>query len=165
MSDLTFRYARQADTPALVSLIERAYRGEDTAGSWNSEAHLLKGPRSDRTRQMLETALRPAVDRATGPVRPAVRVALGSREYDTIRDSVAAEAAEYTMTPLTDPEFSARQSAKIRSLLRARMEALPYPDFVELLRSAIKEDEWMLYAHGAVLGFGAGLLHLAIFGV
>jgi hypothetical protein len=45
------------------------------------------------------------------------------------------------------------------------MAALPYPDFVELLRSAIKEDEWMLYAHGAVLGFGAGLLHLAIFGV
>jgi hypothetical protein len=116
-------------------------------------------------RQMLETALRPAVDRATGPIRPAVRVALGRREYDTIRDSVAAEAAEYTMTPLTDPEFSARQSAKIRSLLRSRMEALPYPDFVELLRSAIKEDEWMLYAHGALLGFAAGILHLVIFGV
>jgi ribosomal protein S18 acetylase RimI-like enzyme len=47
MSDLSFRYARQADTPALVDLIERAYRGEDTAGSWNSEAHLLKGPRTN----------------------------------------------------------------------------------------------------------------------
>ena len=45
------------------------------------------------------------------------------------------------------------------------MRELPNRDFVELLRSAIKEDEWMLYAHGAVLGFGAGLLHLAIFGV
>ena len=138
---------------------------EDIVTLENLGDHLLKGPRSDRTRQMLETALRPAVDRATGPIRPAVRVALGSREYDSIRDSVAAEAAEYTMTPLTDPEFSARQSAKIRTLLRSRMEALPYPDFVELLRSAIKEDEWMLYAHGAVLGFGAGVLHLVIFGV
>jgi hypothetical protein len=53
----------------------------------------------------------------------------------------------------------------MRELLARRMRDLPYPDFVELLRSAIKEDEWMLYAHGAVLGFGAGLLHLAIFGV
>ena len=53
----------------------------------------------------------------------------------------------------------------MRELLAGRMRELPYPDFVELLRSAIKEDEWMLYAHGAVLGFGAGLLHLAIFGV
>jgi len=46
MADPTFRYARQADTPALVALIERAYRGEDDAGGWNSEAHLLKGPRT-----------------------------------------------------------------------------------------------------------------------
>ena len=41
-----FRYAVQADAPALVALIERAYRGPETAGSWMSEAHLLKGPRT-----------------------------------------------------------------------------------------------------------------------
>jgi uncharacterized membrane protein YheB (UPF0754 family) len=138
---------------------------DDIVTLGNIGEHMLNGPRADRTRLMLETALRPAVDRATGPLRPAVRVALGTRQYDTIRDSVAAEAADYTMTPFTDPEFSAHQSAKIKTLLRARMKDLPYPDFVELLRSAIREDEWMLYAHGAVLGFGAGLLHLAIFGV
>ena len=39
------------------------------------------------------------------------------------------------------------------------------PDFAEMLRSAMREDEWLLLLHGAVLGFGAGLLHLAIFGV
>ena len=42
----SFRYARQADIPAIVGLIERAYRSPDTAGSWVSEAHLLKGPRT-----------------------------------------------------------------------------------------------------------------------
>ncbi|HEY8000586.1 MAG TPA: hypothetical protein VID76_01540 [Solirubrobacterales bacterium] len=138
---------------------------EDIVTLGNIGDHMLYGPRSDRTRQMLETALRPAVDRATGPARPAVRVAMGTREYDAIRDSVAAEAAEYTMTPFQDPEFSRHQASRMRDLLASRMRELPYPDFVELLRSAIKEDEWMLYAHGAVLGFGAGLLHLAIFGV
>lgn len=46
MTDPSFRYARQADAPALVELIERAYRGEETAGTWTSEAHLLKGPRT-----------------------------------------------------------------------------------------------------------------------
>ncbi len=138
---------------------------DDVVTLGNVGDQLLHGPRSDRTRQMLETALRPAVDRATGPARPAVRVAMGTRQYDTIRDSVAVEAVEYTMTPLTDPEFSERQSTRVRSLLEARMREMSYADFVELLRSAIKEDEWMLYAHGAVLGFGAGLVHLAIFGV
>ncbi len=42
----TFRYARQSDVPALVGLIERAYRSADIAGSWTSEAHLLTGPRT-----------------------------------------------------------------------------------------------------------------------
>jgi uncharacterized membrane protein YheB (UPF0754 family) len=125
---------------------------------------LLHGPRADRTRRMLEDALRPAVDRATGPARSAVRIAMGAREYDAIRESVAVEAVEYTLTPLTDPVFNRAQSERIRTLLAARMREMPYQDFVEMLRSAIKEDEWMLYAHGAVLGFGAGLVHLAIFG-
>jgi predicted N-acetyltransferase YhbS len=46
MSDLRFRYARRHDAPALVDLIERAYRNPETAGAWSSEAHLLKGPRT-----------------------------------------------------------------------------------------------------------------------
>ena len=65
---------------------------------------LLEGPRGDRTKQMIETALGPAIDGAMGPARAAVRVAMGTREYDTIRDSVATEAVDYTMTPLTDTE-------------------------------------------------------------
>jgi hypothetical protein len=53
----------------------------------------------------------------------------------------------------------------VRGLIAERMREMPSSDFVEMLRAAIKEDEWMLYAHGAVLGFVAGLIHLAIFGV
>ena len=45
------------------------------------------------------------------------------------------------------------------------MRELPATDFSEMLRSAMREDEWLLVLHGGVLGFAAGLLHLAIFGV
>jgi uncharacterized membrane protein YheB (UPF0754 family) len=126
---------------------------------------LLQGPRADRTRQMIEDALRPAVDRAAGRARLAVRAALGGSRYDTIRESVATEAVEYTMHPLTDPEFNRRQSAAVRTLITERMRELPYPDFTELLRSGMREDEWLLLLHGAVLGFVAGCIHLLIFGV
>jgi uncharacterized membrane protein YheB (UPF0754 family) len=125
---------------------------------------LLHGPRSDRTRTLIQNALRPASDRALGRARGAVRVAMGAREYDAIRESVATEAVEHTMTPLTDVEFNRRQSGAIRSLVAARMRELAPSDFSEMLRSAMREDEWLLYLHGAVLGFGAGLIHLAVFG-
>ena len=138
---------------------------QDIVTMGNIGDELLRGPRADRTRRMIEDALRPAVDRATGPARGAVRVAMGTREYDAIREGVAVEGVDYTMTPMTDPEFSRLQSAKVHALIAARMRELPSEDFSEMLRTAMKEDEWLLVLHGAVLGFGAGLVHLAIFGV
>jgi uncharacterized membrane protein YheB (UPF0754 family) len=136
---------------------------DDIVNLNNIGDELLTGPRADRTRKLIETAMRPAVDRAVGPVKPAVRVAMGTRQYDAIRDSVAVEAVEYTMTPLTDDEFNRRQSTAIRELITARMREMPPRDFSEMLRTAIREDEWLLYLHGAVLGLGAGLLHLVLF--
>ena len=124
---------------------------------------LVDGPRGDRTRQMIAVAMRPAIDKAAGPLRGAVRVAIGGERFDNIRDSVALEAVGMTITPFKDPEFSRRQSQKIQSLVARRTKELPPRDFVEMMRSAIKEDEWMLYAHGAIMGAGGGFLHLAFF--
>jgi len=126
---------------------------------------LLDGPRGDRTRQMLATALRPAIDQAAGPVRGAVRVAIGPQRFDTIRDAVTRRAVGKTIEPFRDPEFSRRQADRIRALVATRTRELPPRDFVEMMRAAIKEDEWMLYAHGAIMGLAGGFLHLWIFGV
>jgi len=126
---------------------------------------ILDGPRGDRTRQMLATALRPAIDKAAGPARAAVRVAVGPSRFDTIRESVAREAVGRTITPFKDPAFSRRQAEKIRVLVATRTKELPPRDFVEMMRAAIREDEWMLYAHGALMGLAGGFLHLWLFGV
>jgi uncharacterized membrane protein YheB (UPF0754 family) len=125
---------------------------------------LLYGPRGDRTQQMLESAMGPAIDRAAGPARAALRAAVGGREFDAIREQVAQDSAAHTMAPFQDPAFSQRQSEKIRVMFAHRTRELPPQDFVEMLRAAIKEDEWMLYAHGAIMGFAGGVAHLLIFG-
>jgi len=130
----------------------------------NLGKELMQGPSSDRTRYMIETAMRPAVDRAAGVLRPALRVAIGTREYDAISGAVATETVDYAMTPLADPEFSRQQSTPVRKLIAERMREMSSADFSEMLRTAMREDEWLLYLHGAVLGLGGGLLHLAIFG-
>ncbi len=125
---------------------------------------LLGGPSGDRTRQMIETAIHPAVDNAVGRAQPAVRVAVGAREYDAIRSSVAVEAVDYALGPLADPEFNEAQRAAIRRLVVDRVRKMGPAEFSEMLRTAVHEDEWLLYLHGAVLGFLAGLIHLAVFG-
>jgi uncharacterized membrane protein YheB (UPF0754 family) len=125
---------------------------------------LLHGPQSDRTRVLIEAAMRPAIDRAIGPARTALRVAVGSREFDTIRQSFATEPIDKLMIPLSDPVFSHSQSATMRKLITERMREMSPQDFGEMLRTATREDEWLLLLHGAVLGFAGGLVHLGIFG-
>ena len=85
------------------------------------------------------------------------------RDSDSIKAGVAAEAVGRTLTPFKDEEFSKAQSGKIRTLIAQRTKELAPTDFVEMLRSAIREDEWMLYAHGAIMGAAGGFLHYAIF--
>jgi hypothetical protein len=126
---------------------------------------LLYGPAGDRTRELIESALRPAVDRAVGAVRPAVVAAIGSDEYESVRESLAAEAVDPTMEPLRDPDFSRRRSGVIRRLFTERMREMEPGEFIESLRSATRQDEWILVAHGMVFGIAGGLLHYGLFGV
>ena len=136
---------------------------EDVVTMENIGDFLLNGPRGDRTEQMLQEALGPAIDRAAGPLRGAVRVAVGATAYDTITEAFAREGKSHTMTPFRDPAFGRQQSENIRRLIAQRTKELPPRDYVEMIRSAIKEDEWMLYLHGGVMGFAGGIIHYGLF--
>jgi uncharacterized membrane protein YheB (UPF0754 family) len=126
---------------------------------------LLNGPRADRTERLLSDTLRPVVDQAVGPARLAVRAALGPQQYERIRAAIVREAAGVAPAVLADSQFSRGQARRIRDFIGRQMRQMGPDDFVQLLRSAIKQDEWLLFVHGAVLGVAAGLVHLAIFGV
>jgi ribosomal protein S18 acetylase RimI-like enzyme len=57
ISPLTFRCAVSVDIPALLILIQSAYRGEESRRGWTTEADLLDGRRigSDGIRQLIAT--------------------------------------------------------------------------------------------------------------
>lgn len=46
-SAIAFRTACAADVPAIVALVESAYRGESGLRGWTTESHLLDGQRTD----------------------------------------------------------------------------------------------------------------------
>lgn len=125
---------------------------------------LLNGPRSDRTVQMLEDTLRPAADRALGPAKGAVKFMLGGAEYDTLQSTLTSEAARIAPIAFADPAFNVQQGKQVSEYIAKQMRALRPPEFVDMLRSAIKQDEWLLFVHGGVLGLLAGYAHILVFG-
>ncbi|MFB6179590.1 MAG: DUF445 domain-containing protein [Halorientalis sp.] len=128
----------------------------------NIAQNMLDGSKSDRTRKMIRDALRPAVDDAVGVAGPLVRVTTGDREYESIRESFAEETIDYAFEPLQDPEFNRQRSGPVKTLIADRMKQLPPEDYCIMLRSAFKEDEWLLIGIGAVLGFVAGWIQLLV---
>ncbi len=78
---------------------------------------------------------------------------------------MATEATAFAPVAFADAAFNKRQAGKIRAFIATQMHEMGPEDFVEMLRSAIKQDEWLLFVHGGALGFFAGWLHLLIFGV
>ncbi|MFC6705482.1 GNAT family N-acetyltransferase [Flexivirga alba] len=47
LHELVFRKAIPADVPAIVALVESAYRGDSSRAGWTTEADLLRGQRTD----------------------------------------------------------------------------------------------------------------------
>ncbi|QLD90277.1 hypothetical protein HWV07_15035 [Natronomonas salina] len=128
----------------------------------NIADNLMYGPNSDRTRQLIREDLRESIDDMFGADSPVVRVLGGTEEYEAVRDEVAENGVEYAVSPLQEPEINEARRSAIERLLASRMKELPPDEFAHMLRSAFKEDEWLLIACGAALGFVAGWIQLLV---
>ncbi|WP_407840404.1 GNAT family N-acetyltransferase [Streptomyces sp. DSM 116496] len=57
---LTYRSAVEGDVPAIVALVESAYRGDSSRGGWTTEADFLDGQRTDAEDVAARIAAQPA---------------------------------------------------------------------------------------------------------
>jgi hypothetical protein len=113
---------------------------------------------------MIAEELEPVLDHALGSARIALKAAVGAGDYAALGAEIARRSTARSLAPLADRELNARQGVHIHRMLTERMRSLSHPEFAELLRAAMKEDEWLLLLHGGALGVVGGLLHLAVFG-
>jgi uncharacterized membrane protein YheB (UPF0754 family) len=118
---------------------------------------MLTGPMSDRTRRLIDKHVRPMVDEAIGIARPAFQLAVGTRDYEQIKQDLSARALEMSLEPFDDPVFVESRAVLVEEQMRERMVAMTPDEFSQLLRPTVEEDEWKLIAVGAALGGLAGL--------
>jgi hypothetical protein len=131
----------------------------------NVTQELLAGPRGDRTLGVLEDVLTKEIASILGPAGSVVRAAVGAREFDAIQAGAAGGVAvELAPVLAQDEEFTKAQSGRIEKFCTEKLRALSPGEFMDMLYSAIEQDAWLLYAHGAFLGIFVGALHLLVFG-
>jgi uncharacterized membrane protein YheB (UPF0754 family) len=130
----------------------------------NIITELVKGPRSDKTRVIIESVMLPELDKIVGPSRSLVRAAVGAREFEAIRLSTTGAALGVAPRLLEDVSFTEKQAEKIDAFCTEKLRELPPEEFMEMLYSAVEQDAWLLYVHGGFLGLFVGLTHFVIFG-
>lgn len=122
---------------------------------------IFNGSKSARTRYLIKKHLNPLM--SGGVVRTALQLSVGTEGFLELKQSIADKAVDLSMRPLSDPAFNKDRAAIIQKIFSTRMKALSSSEFQDLLRPAFQEDEWILIAMGAIMGFVAGVLQL-VFG-
>ncbi len=114
---------------------------------------ILHGPLSDRVLALIQRQL----DRELGSVaKPLLVFAVGSRRYQDMKLAISSRIMSRLPETMRYIEDYAADAMDIRNVLVSKMKQLAPREFERLLRPAFEQDEWMLIATGAVLGFAVG---------
>jgi uncharacterized membrane protein YheB (UPF0754 family) len=114
---------------------------------------ILHGPLSDRVLALIQRQL----DRELGSVaKPLLVFAVGSRKYQDVKLAIAEQIMSGLPETMRYIEDYATDAMDIRNVLVSKMKELSPHEFERLLRPAFEQDEWILIATGAVLGFAVG---------
>jgi uncharacterized membrane protein YheB (UPF0754 family) len=123
---------------------------------------VLNGPLSDRLFALVQREVHRLIDAQVGLARPLLVVAVGGRRYQRMKQLVTVRVMERLPEAMAHVEGYATDAMDIRNTLMTKMAQLSAKQFERLLRPAFEQDEWILIATGAVLGFAVGELQILI---
>jgi uncharacterized membrane protein YheB (UPF0754 family) len=124
---------------------------------------VLKGPYADRVFGMIAKAVKRTIDEQSGFARPFVAWTIGTHRYADMKNAAVERIVRRTPALARRVDAYAKQAMDIQNVLAARLEVLPPREFEGMLRPAFQEDEWLLIAVGAALGFAVGLAQVVAF--
>ncbi|GAA1941246.1 DUF445 domain-containing protein [Amycolatopsis minnesotensis] len=123
---------------------------------------VLRGPLSDKVLGMIQRQVDEELSRQTSVAKPLVVMAVGSRRYQEMKVVIAEKIMDRLPETMRYLEDYAEDAMDIRNLLVRKMKELDAEEFEGLLRPAFQQDEWILIATGAVLGFAVGELQVLV---
>lgn len=123
---------------------------------------VLHGPLSDRLFAMVQKQVQKSVDEQSGMAKPLVAFAVGGARYVEMKKVVAQKMMERLPETLKHVEDYAAGAMDVRNTLVSKMQELTPDEFENLLRPAFQQDEWILIAVGAALGFLVGELQVQV---
>lgn len=126
---------------------------------------ILKGPQADRVVALIQRHVQRSLDAQVGFAGRLAPIAFGGERYASAQAEAIQQLLDRLPLNLRRVEPYAADAMDIRNTLVTRLQGLPPDDFEAMLRPAFKEDEWLLIAVGAALGFLVGVGQMFLPGI
>ena len=123
---------------------------------------LLTGPMSDKFFAIIQDEIQKTIDEQAGVAKHLVRLTVGSRKYNEMKRSAAEMVIERMPETAEQLEGYAAERLDIENTIVERMRTMDTDDYESLLRPAFKDDEWIVVALGATLGFLFGEVQVQV---
>jgi len=123
---------------------------------------VLKGPYSDKVFAMIGRHVQKAIDDQTSIAKPFVTFTVGTQNYIRMKQTAVDRIVENMPDALKHVEDYADDALDLQNTLMTRLQSLSPEEFEGMLRPAFEEDEWILIAVGAALGFVVGVFQLVV---
>lgn len=127
--------------------------------------YIFKGPGNATLFQIMQKHIHVSLDRIGGIFNPVIRGIIGAEEYFEMKNKMTEKMMNNLQEAISHAYDYLEHSLDIGGTLSRKLKALEPEEFEGILRPAFQEDEWLLIAVGAALGFIAGTLQfLFLFG-
>ena len=123
---------------------------------------LLTGAMSDKFYEMIGEEIQKTIDEQTGAARHVIILSVGSRKYSAMKKSIAERLIEKLPEASYQAQAYAAERLDIEHTMIERMATMDTDDYENLLRPAFKDDEWIIVALGATLGFLFGEIQVQV---
>lgn len=121
---------------------------------------LLNSENSDKLVDIVKHNVLSGVDKTAGFHKSIIQISAGSETYDAIKQIAVERFLEELPKSVKEIFDYAGEALDLEYTLRDKMSALAPEEFVDVLRPAFQEDEWILILVGTALGCAAGFLQL-----
>jgi len=123
---------------------------------------VLSSPTADKLYALVAREVEQVIDQQAGIARPVLRLTVGDQRYAALKQRVSAAVVARMPEQASLLDAYAREHVDIEGLIAERMALLSDDEFETLLRPAFKDDEKVVVAVGALLGFLVGELQVLL---
>lgn len=123
---------------------------------------LMHGPTSERIFAAIEKEISAELDNQAGAARPLIRLAVGSKRYEHLKDSITSMAMERLPDSIRQAQAHTTEVLDVENLIVDKMCQLTPDEYESILRPIFKDDELLVVTVGAVLGFLVGELQVVV---